>query len=105
MRHHQVPAGRESVAEPLSDTAQCRLIREIVEDLGADDEVEAGGQRIGLQVEAPEGDIGKTPAALGGAREGAVGDVGGGQVANPQRKQAREVALRAGQFQRRVDRT
>ena len=105
MRHHQVPAGRKGVAEPLGDPAQRRLVREIVEDLGADDEVETGGQRIDLQVEAPEGDVGKRPAALGGAREGAVGDVGGGQAANPRREQAREVALRAGQLQRRVDRS
>ncbi len=40
-----------------------------------------------------------------GAREGAVGDIGGGQAADPRREQACEVALRAGQLQRRADRS
>ena len=105
MRHHQVPARREGVAKPFCEAAQRRLVREIVEDLGADDEVEAAGQRIGLQVEALEGDVGKALAALSRAREGAFRDIGGGQTANPRCEQAREVALGAGQLQRDADRS
>ena len=99
VRRQHVTTHRQRVADLLGDRAQYRLVRKIVQDLRADDEVETGGQRVGLQVQPLEGNVRDTLALVRGAREGTVRDVGGEQFADAGCKQAREMALGASELQ------
>ncbi len=99
------PAGREGGAEPAGKPPKIGAVADVIQDLAADDQIEAGRQRVAPHVELAERHVVLPGAAVGGPLQRLGGDVGRDQRADPWRQPDREMPFRASQLECAPDRT
>ena len=90
---HQAPAGGDCLTQLAGHLVQLLPPPHVVEDLAADDEVEAAGDRVGDDVELNEANVGALRASPLRPRERDLRDVRAKQVAHARREQDRKTAL------------
>ena len=105
MGDQQVPSWGEGGAEPAGKPPKIGAVADVIQDLAADDQIEAGRQRVAPHVELAERHVVLPGAAVGGPLQRLGGDVGRDQRADPWGQPDREMPFRASQLECAPDRT
>ena len=99
MGKQQMPIGLQCVRDPTGEPREGEAVADIVENLAADDQIKAPGNRVAPHVELHEADIAEVTAAKPGSLERGFGDVGREQGSDPRCQLDAEMAFGAGQLQ------
>jgi hypothetical protein len=99
MRSQQPTVGRESVAKLRADSGELRFFLQVIQDLRADDQVHAAGDRPIEEIDLAEFDVLVIPAAFTSSRQCPFRDVRGDQPFHPWRKRGGEEPFCAGELE------